>query len=112
MTPPLPNRCADLKPAQAKIVLALLGLVAIAGMFASWNKGNLPRRAESPPPAAEPTPQEPSENIAPDLQLYRDVTAAVAQGKNYYAEAKPLLIKHGFPVRRTDALLKQEGGTP
>lgn len=101
MTPPLPNRCADLKPAQAKLALALLGIIAIAGVIASWNKGNLPQRVEAPAVPTEARTKEPTENIAPDLQLYRDVTAAVARGENYYVAAKPQLLKHGFPVRST-----------
>lgn len=101
MTPPLPNRCADLSPAQAKLVLTLLGVIAIIGVIASWNKGNLPQRAEPSPVEATAAPSAPAENSAPDLQLYRDVTAAVARGENYYVAAKPELIKHGFPVRST-----------
>ncbi len=113
--PPLPNRCADLSPWQARCVLCLLGAVAVGGVIASWNKGNLPQR-DQPPVGIGSAGASPSQSalsqsalsqsapipdIAPDLQLYRDVVAAVARGENYYAAAKPQLLKHGFPVRST-----------
>ena len=97
-----PNRCSDLSPAQARTLLAVLAAVTVTGAVLSWNKGHLPTR-DAPQAAASPaaTPAEPTESIAPDLQLYRDVTAAVARGENYYVAAKPQLLKHGFPVRST-----------
>ncbi len=101
---PPPNRCADLKTWQARLLLATLFAVAIVGVVASWNKGNLPQREQAgETQAAEknPSSSRDSENIAPDLQLYRDVTAAVARGENYYAAVKPQLLKHNFPIRST-----------
>jgi hypothetical protein len=100
MTPP-PNRCAELTPWQARIVLGLLLLLAIAGSIFSWNRGNLPQRDSQATDLKSSANESSADNIAPDLQLYRDVTAAVARGENYYAAVKPQLQKHGFPIRST-----------
>jgi len=94
-----PNRCSDLSRFQARLLSAFLVIVAVQGAVLSWNKGNLPLRDGAPDTLTKSVPSE--ESIAPDLQLYRDVTAAVARGDNYYTAAKPQLIKHGFPVRST-----------
>lgn len=100
MTPP-PNRCAELSLWQARIILAFLLLFAIVGSICSWNRGNLPHRdlPSEPVPLEASSNQTSASNIAPDLQLYRDVTAAVARGENYYTAVKPQLLKHGFPIR-------------
>lgn len=82
-------------------MLLLFGLIALVGAAISWNKGNLPKRdarSESHGSAGASPSQE---ETAPDLQLYRDVAAAVRRGENYYVAAKPQLLKHGFPIRST-----------
>jgi hypothetical protein len=101
---PPPNRCADLTPWQARIALGLFILVAIVGSVFSWNRGNLPQRdtfRETQAVNVDVASVDVPTNIAPDLQLYRDVTAAVAGGENYYNAVKPQLLKHGFPIRST-----------
>lgn len=101
---PLPNRCSDLSPRQAQLVLVLLATVALVGGIASWGRGNLPtREAASETPAVDDGTKTSSstDNIAPDLQLYRDVVAKVRRGESYYIAVKPELLKHGFPVRST-----------
>jgi hypothetical protein len=105
MTPPLPSRWAEFSPTQARAVLAILLITAVIGAIFSWNKGNLPKRdaprARDGSAGASPSQDLPSQQIAPDLQLYRDVTAAVCRGENYYVAAKPELLKQGFPIRST-----------
>jgi hypothetical protein len=120
MTPPLQSRWADLSSVQARAVLIVLVTTAAVGVLVSWNQGKLPQRdrplvengsaGASPsqmppsqmPPSQTPPSQDGSEqDVAPDLQLYRDVVAAVAHGENYYAAAKPQLLKQGFPTRST-----------
>lgn len=100
---PLTNRCSDLSPRQAQLILVLLAVVALIGAVLSWGKGNLPTRGEARETQAvdfkDPTTSE--EPIAPDLQLYRDVVDKVRRGESYYAAVKPELLKHGFPVRST-----------
>ncbi|WP_254507132.1 hypothetical protein [Anatilimnocola floriformis] len=100
----MPNRCSDLSPAQARVFLAALLLIALVGCVLSWNKGKLPARDVAPetqPVKTDTATEVASDPVAPDLQLYRDVTAAVARGENYYVTVKPQLLKHGFPVRST-----------
>ena len=99
-----PNRCSDLSPHQAQFVLVLVAIIALIGAVCSWGRGNLPTRVAVRETQAvgvhlETNPTE--VNIAPDLQLYRDVVAQVRRGENYYAAAKPELLKHFFPVRST-----------
>jgi hypothetical protein len=102
MTTPLPNRCSALTPWQARSALVLLASLAVVGSVASWNKGNLPRPLPTrDAPAAADRSSASADETAPDLQLYRDVVAAVHHGENYYAAVKPQLRKHGFPVRST-----------
>lgn len=98
---PPPNRCADLTPWQARSVLFLLLIVAIAGSIFSWNRGNLPQRDPQAAEFKNSSSENSADNIAPDLQLYRDVTAAVSRGEDYYTAVKPQLQKHGFPIRST-----------
>lgn len=100
--PPDSERIASLTPGQARATLGLWAAVLIASAATTWNWGALPRRDESPAataPAASEMDLPAEAAIAPDLRLYRDVTAAVAQGENYYAAAKPRLLAHGFPIR-------------
>ena len=101
---PLPNRCSDFSSRQAQLVLVLLAMVALVGGVASWGRGNLPAREAARETSAVQVGKETTsstDNIAPDLQLYRDVVAKVRRGENYYTAVKPELLKHGFPVRST-----------
>lgn len=105
MTPPLESRWSKLSLAQARAVLGLLLVVALVGSTFSWNRGNLPRRdavsqAQGSAQVASSDAAS-TDSPAPDLQLYRDVVAKVRQGENYYAAAKPELLKQGFPIRST-----------
>ena len=96
----MPNRVSDLSSAQARLILLALLICAVVGACFSWNKGKLPAR-DVPRETQAVETERVNDPIAPDLQLYRDVTAAVARRENYYVAVKPQLLKHGFPVRST-----------
>lgn len=101
---PLSNRCFDISPRQAQGMLVLLAAAAFLGGVYSWDKGKLPVRGdmgETPATGADVVSSSTGEDAAPDLQLYRDVVAKVRRGENYYAAAKPELLKHGFPIHST-----------
>jgi hypothetical protein len=100
LSQPTSGRFDTLSPPAARGLLLALLVIAIAGSILSWNRGNLPQRGPAVPPVpagAEPAPQK----VADDLQLYRDMVAAVQRGENYYVAAKPRLLAHGFPIHST-----------
>src|SRR5262249_42483652 len=76
----------------AWVSLAVLGILALAGIALGWNKGQLPQREQLRSPSSS------GENIAPDLALYRDVNAEVRGGKNYYDVARQKIPHSGFPI--------------
>lgn len=80
---PLRSRC------DARVTLVILTLLAILGMIAGWNAGQLPRPVESV--AVETT--------APDLALYATVIADVRSGRDYYDAAHEHIQAFGFPIR-------------
>src|SRR5688572_18271469 len=66
------------------LVAALLALVAVA----TWSP------AAAPAPKLRASPAEQS-----DLDLYRDIIAGVAQGRNYYEVAAEELRKGNYPLK-------------
>jgi hypothetical protein len=76
-----------------RTALVVFAVLALMGMSLGWNLGELPARREAstqPDGQASPT--------APDLQLYREVVAAVRGGSNYYDVAHVKIQQHGFPI--------------
>ncbi len=78
---------------EARAKLAILGIVALAGLTLGWNKGRLPER-EAPDSATVAG----SDNISPDLALYCEVITEVRAGRNYYDVAGEKIPSYGFPV--------------
>jgi hypothetical protein len=82
----------EISSSRARLTLAILGLLAIAGVVLGWNKGQLPQRPVRQPGAVDsPT--------APDLQLYREIVGDVHRGEGYYDAAHARLVEHSFPTR-------------
>lgn len=77
---------------QARAILIVFGLLALAGSVLGWNRGQLPQRAEVSAQLSG------NEAIAPDLALYRDVIAEVRGGKYYYTVARERIPHYGFPI--------------
>lgn len=78
---------------EARAKLAILGLIALAGLTLGWNKGQLPERDSSPPATAAG-----NDNISPDLALYSEVITEVRAGRNYYEVAREKIPSYGFPI--------------
>jgi hypothetical protein len=78
---------------EARAKLAILGLVALAGLTLGWNKGQLPERESS----AQATTSS-NDNISPDLALYSEVIMEVRAGRNYYEVAREKIPTYGFPL--------------
>jgi hypothetical protein len=78
-------------PREARITLACLGLVALAGIVVGWGKGELPQRA--PREVTEAT-----RGTTPDLALYQAVIADVRGGRDYYDAAHEHIPRFGFPI--------------
>jgi len=78
--------------AEARLTLAMLVVLALAGVALGWNKGQLPHPIE---PVASATADA---DISPDLALYRDVIAEVRSGRDYYAVAGERIPHYGFPI--------------
>src|SRR5262245_10657797 len=76
----------------SRVFLAAVSLVAVLGLTLGWDKGRLPVR--------EPAVSQPAADldIAPDLALYRDLTKAVRDGRDYYAAARQTIPAYGFPI--------------
>ena len=72
--------------------IAVLGLLAMAGLALGWNRGQLPR-CEASAVGGDVL----SRATAPDLQLYREIIADVRQGRNYYDAAREKIPQLGFP---------------
>jgi hypothetical protein len=71
----------------------MFAMLAIVGIACGWNLGQLPPGREVSALRTEPATQ-----TAPDLQLYREVVAAVRDGGNYYDVAHVKIQQHGFPI--------------
>ena len=78
---------------EARAKLAILGLLAIAGLTLGWNKGQLPKRE-----MADPAPAASNQYISPDLALYSEVIREVRAGRNYYEVAREKIPSYGFPI--------------
>jgi hypothetical protein len=77
--PPEPA-CRPRPRVAARLTLACLILIAVAGGFLSLSRGRLPQRdvQAQPPQADQPA-------LSPDLALYRDMIAQVRARRGYYA---------------------------
>jgi hypothetical protein len=75
---------------EARLKLACLALIALAGLLVGWNKGQLPRRELVALAAAGDT--------APDLALYHAIVADVRGGRDYYDAAHERIQQFGFPI--------------
>lgn len=71
--------------------MAVICLLAIAGVMLGWNKGRLPVREAAPDAVV-------MNGIAPDLALYREVIAEVKAGRGYYEVAREKIPEYGFPI--------------
>ena len=78
---------------EARAKLAILALIALAGLTIGWNKGQLPRRAAADSQAAAR-----GDSLSPDLALYCEVITEVRGGRNYYEVAGEKIPAYGFPV--------------
>jgi hypothetical protein len=74
--------------------LILFALLALVGVALGWNLGLLPAGRDS----AAQQPGGPANLTAPDLQLYREVVAAVRSGGDYYDVAHVKIQQFGFPI--------------
>jgi hypothetical protein len=72
----------------ARWTLALLVLLALAGIAVGWRGGQLPR----------PPVDDAAESTAPDLALYATIIADVRGGSDYYAAARERIPQFGFPI--------------
>ena len=76
----------------ARLTLAVLLALAIAGAALGWNKGQLPHPELAAAAASGAVP------TAADLQLYREIVAEVRTGRDYYEVAREKLPQFGFPI--------------
>ena len=95
---------ADRTVLDARLMLAALGIIVLAGLALGWNKGQRPRREASPAvckSGAKCTPPQGdrADDIAPDLALYAAIIADVRGGRGYYDAAHERIPQAGFPIR-------------
>src|SRR5262245_2908521 len=78
---------------EARTILAIFSVIAVAGLFLGWSKGQLPHRGE---PAI--ATGDGAAATAPDLALYGEIIGSVRSGSNYYATAREAIPRYGFPI--------------
>ena len=89
-------------PIHSRAEIAILSLLAAAGVALGWNQGQLPRHAATPVQevgcisGAQCTVAD--QTTSPDLQLYREVIDEVRHGRSYYDVARKKIPQFGFPM--------------
>jgi hypothetical protein len=81
-------------PLEARLMLAALAALALAGLALGWNKGQRPHRQRPVISAAAAT----ADTTAADLALYREIIISVRGGANYYDAAREAIPRYGFPI--------------